>query len=100
MLGMRAVLGPMRGAGGSSIINISSAADLRSVPHELAYCGSKWAMRGMSKVAALEFGPDRIRVNAVHPGPIAGPMIAGLGVAAGEGKLPISPLGSLGTQDE
>lgn len=69
-LGMRAVVPGMREAGGGSIINASSVEGLGGIPGVLAYCGTKFAIRGMTKSAALELGPDRIRVNSVHPGMI------------------------------
>lgn len=69
-LGMRAVFEPMKAAGGGSIINISSIDGLQSKNSLLAYSGSKWAVRGMTKAAALEMGKYGIRVNSVHPGGI------------------------------
>lgn len=67
-LGMRGVAGPMRRAGGGSIINISSVQGMVGAPHLLAYTASKFAIRGMTKAAALELGPQNIRVNSIHPG--------------------------------
>jgi 3alpha(or 20beta)-hydroxysteroid dehydrogenase len=69
-LGMKAVIPAMRAAGGGSIVNISSQAALTPGPNTSAYAGSKAAMGIMSKVAAGELGPDRIRVNTVYPGAI------------------------------
>ncbi len=69
-LGMQSVLSPMRSGGGGSIINVSSTAGLQGIPYHGAYGASKWALRGLSKVAATEFGAYGIRVNSVHPGPI------------------------------
>ncbi|WP_295523164.1 glucose 1-dehydrogenase [uncultured Pseudacidovorax sp.] len=66
-LGMRAVLPAMRERGGS-IINLSSTSGLRGNQNSIAYGASKWAVRGMTKVAAMEFGAYGIRVNSVHPG--------------------------------
>jgi 3alpha(or 20beta)-hydroxysteroid dehydrogenase len=73
-LGMRSILPSMRAAGGGSIVNISSTAGLQGNRGLSAYAASKWAVRGMTKVAALEFGEYGIRVNSVHPGAITGAM--------------------------
>jgi 3alpha(or 20beta)-hydroxysteroid dehydrogenase len=67
-LGMKAVLPALREAGGGSIVNISSTAGLEAMAGLVSYCASKFAIRGMTKVASLEFGDDNIRVNSVHPG--------------------------------
>lgn len=72
-LGMRAVLPAMRQRGGS-IVNVSSTSGLRGNQNAIAYGASKWAVRGMSKIAAMEFGCHGIRVNSVHPGLIDTPM--------------------------
>ena len=69
-LGMKAVVGAMERAGGGSIVNISSVAGLRGSPGAIAYSATKWALRGMTKAAAVDLAPRRIRVNSVHPGPI------------------------------
>ncbi len=67
-LGIRAAIEPMKRAGSGSIINISSVDGLQAKNGLSAYVSSKWAVRGMSKSAALELGPYNIRVNTVHPG--------------------------------
>jgi 3alpha(or 20beta)-hydroxysteroid dehydrogenase len=69
-LGMRAVVPGMIAAGGGSIINTSSIEGLAAAPTLVAYTASKFAIRGMTKVAALELGGKGIRVNSVHPGMI------------------------------
>jgi 3alpha(or 20beta)-hydroxysteroid dehydrogenase len=73
-LGMQAVVGQMKAAGGGSIINVSSIEGLRGAPMVHPYVASKWAVRGLAKSAALELGPDNIRVNSIHPGFIRTPM--------------------------
>ena len=67
-LGMQAAIPAMRANGGGSIVNISSNTALRGAVNTNAYTSSKWAVRGMTKTAALELGKDGIRVNSVHPG--------------------------------
>jgi 3alpha(or 20beta)-hydroxysteroid dehydrogenase len=77
--GMRAVLPSMRRAGGGEIVNVSSTAGLTGYAGIAGYVAAKWGLRGLTKAAALEFAPDRIRVCSVHPGPIRTPMTAGMG---------------------
>ena len=79
-LGMRAAVPAMKRAGGGSIINISSVEGLRGLPRLVAYTGSKFAVRGMSKAAAVELGRHKIRVNSVHPGFIDTPMTRAQGL--------------------
>ncbi|MBW2426989.1 MAG: glucose 1-dehydrogenase [Deltaproteobacteria bacterium] len=67
-LGMKAAIEPMTEAGGGSIINISSIDGLVGANCVLHYVASKWAVRGMTKAAAMELAPRGIRVNSVHPG--------------------------------
>lgn len=69
-LGMQTIIPSMRKAGGGSIINIASVASVKGTAQLLAYSACKWAVRGMTKCAAIDLGPDNIRVNAVHPGMI------------------------------
>jgi 3alpha(or 20beta)-hydroxysteroid dehydrogenase len=67
-LGMKAVIEPMKAAGGGSIVNISSIEGFTGAAGLSAYTASKFAVRGMTKVAAQELGKFGIRVNSVHPG--------------------------------
>lgn len=66
-LGMRSTVGLMKKTGGS-IVNVSSIAALCGRRTLAAYGSSKWGVRGLSKTAALEFAPYKIRVNTVFPG--------------------------------
>lgn len=74
-LGMKTALSSMKKTGNGSIINISSINGLRGSAGNAAYDSSKFAVRGITKSAALEFAEYGIRVNSVHPGVIQTPMI-------------------------
>ena len=73
-LGMKAASPALVERGGGSIVNISSIAGLRGSQASFAYSASKWAVRGMTKCAALELAPFKVRVNSIHPGIIDTPM--------------------------
>ena len=70
LLGIQAVGPIMIGAKRGAIVNISSIDGLRGSNGVAAYVASKWALRGLTKAAALEYGPHGVRVNSVHPGGI------------------------------
>ncbi len=97
MLGMR-TLAPLMGPG-SSVVNVGSVAAL-TAHHTVAYTASKWGVRGLTRVAATEFGPRGIRVNAVHPGYIDTPMIEGAPPAMLPAHLSLTPLGRPGLPDD
>jgi 3alpha(or 20beta)-hydroxysteroid dehydrogenase len=104
-LGMRAAAKAMIEAGrGGSIINISSVAGLEGIFGSMAYSASKWAVRGMTKVAAKELGRYGIRVNSIHPGLIETPMTAGFPAVVDDEKRrraqKQTPLGRFGTPED
>jgi 3alpha(or 20beta)-hydroxysteroid dehydrogenase len=74
-LGMKAVIPILRAVGGGSIINVSSSVGLMGSANHAGYSSSKWGLRGLTRSAAIELGPDGIRVNSIHPGPIDTPML-------------------------
>ena len=78
-LGIRDVGRVMCEQGSGSIINISSIAGLAGVGRAHAYAATKWAVRGMSKSAAIEFAAHGVRVNSVHPGIIDTDMLREFG---------------------
>ena len=61
-------------AGRGSIINVSSTGGMVGMSLIGAYVASKWGLRGVTKTAAIEFGPHGVRVNSLHPGGVATPM--------------------------
>lgn len=100
--GMKSVIPGMKKAGGGSIVNISSVAGMVAIvgAPSLAYTGSKFASRGMTKQIAVDYGPDGIRVNSVHPGYIKTPMMAAATDESGGGISSIVPLRRMAEPDE
>ncbi len=74
-LGIQAALPHLRDADGAAIVNTCSTGAIRPFPNHAAYGSSKWALRGLTQVAAVELAPAGIRVNAVFPGPVETPML-------------------------
>jgi 3alpha(or 20beta)-hydroxysteroid dehydrogenase len=97
-IGIKAITAPMAAAGGGSIVNISSTNGFVGVKAMSAYTASKFAVRGLTRCAALELGPLGIRVNSVHPGAVAtamtqDPAWAGVDQNAFFATLPVPRIG-------
>ncbi|MFI6923913.1 glucose 1-dehydrogenase [Nonomuraea spiralis] len=99
-LGLKSVVAAMRASGGGAVVNLSSVAGLTALPGTGGYGASKWGVRGLTKIAALEFARDRIRVNSVHPGMIVTPMTTAFGAVSGEGTFPLAAAGRWGEPEE
>ncbi len=95
-LGIRAALPHLRAAEGAAIVNTCSTGAIRPFPNHAAYGSSKWALRGLTQVAAAELAASGIRVNAVFPGPVETPMLD----EATQARLAAhAALGRIGTAD-
>ncbi|WP_418320852.1 SDR family NAD(P)-dependent oxidoreductase [Piscinibacter sakaiensis] len=99
-LGLRAIVPALERNGGGSIVNISSTVGLRSAPNSIAYTGTKWAVRGMTKTAALELVGRNIRVNSVHPGPTDTEILRVRTDEENRQRVQQVPMKRLGTPDE
>jgi 3alpha(or 20beta)-hydroxysteroid dehydrogenase len=98
--GMKAIAPSMKRAGKGSIVNISSIGGLVAIPNTIAYGASKFAIRGMTKDAALDLVGDHIRVNSVHPGMVETPILKNI---PAENKSKIAhgvPMKRLGKPEE
>ena len=101
-LGMREVVEPMKKAGGGSIVNIASIDGLIGMYGAVAYCASKFAVRGMTKVAAIELGKYGIRVNSLHPGGVKTKILDDTGMTEeqAEEAFKAIPLGRIAKSEE
>ncbi len=99
-LGMKACAPAMQAHNAGSIINISSIAGLGAAAVAHAYAATKWAVRGMSKAAAVELAPSGIRVNSVHPGIIDTHMLQEFGDELRDRMETRIPLGRVATAEE
>jgi len=98
-LGMKAVVPSMRRAGGGSIINVSSTCGFIALPGTVSYTSTKFAVRGLTKAAAMDLGEDNIRVNSVHPGNTRTPMLE-KAIAAGADLVTRQPIKRIAEPDE
>ena len=99
--GMRYQVPAMKAAGGGSIVNMASILGQVGFRNSAAYVAAKHGLVGLTKSAALEHAPDRIRVNAVGPGFIKTPLIENsLDAEMLDALVDMHPLGRLGEADE
>jgi 3alpha(or 20beta)-hydroxysteroid dehydrogenase len=99
MLGIQAVVPAMQTRGGGSIVNISSFAGTRGIYGHGAYGMSKWGLRGLTQIAAIELGAAGIRVNTVLPGSIDTAMLP-VAREEFESRFGDVPLGRVGNANE
>jgi 3alpha(or 20beta)-hydroxysteroid dehydrogenase len=100
-LGIRTAIPAMTTAGRASIVNISSIEGIGGTPATIAYSASKFAVRGMTKVAAIELAPLGIRVNSIHPGGVRTPMLDPIGGVQVVARVePLIPMQRLATPEE
>ncbi|MEW1751828.1 SDR family NAD(P)-dependent oxidoreductase [Streptomyces angustmyceticus] len=101
-LGMKAAMPLLRASGRGSVINTSSVLGLVGGGAAAAYTASKGAVRLLTKTAAVEYARDNVRVNSVHPGVIATPMIQDLLDEQGDRQPDIvrTPMARAGRADE
>jgi 3alpha(or 20beta)-hydroxysteroid dehydrogenase len=102
-LGIHVVAPAIVDAGGGSIVNVSSVNGFIGGWGVAGYVSSKFALRGLTRVAAIELGPKGVRVNSIHPGPIDTPMLRtgmpeGSDVIEAMGRM--TPAGRVGSVDE
>jgi 3-oxoacyl-[acyl-carrier protein] reductase len=91
----------MARSGGGSIINIASAAAFVGVPQAMVYAGVKAGVLGLTRAAAVELGPQRVRVNAICPGTIQTEGVRiNLDAQAAAKRLARTPLGRLGEVED
>ena len=99
-LGIKTAAPAMRDSGGGSIVNISSTAGMWGVPFAADYTASKFGVRGLTKVAALELGHDGIRVNSVHPGGVLTEMVKAVGDDGESSYYKRLPAGRIGVPED
>lgn len=98
--GLRSEVPAMLAAGGGSIVNVSSILGLVGEPTAVPYTTAKHGITGMTRAAAIDYAPQGVRINSVHPGYIETPLLAGMDEAARAGLISVHPIGRLGQPDE
>jgi NAD(P)-dependent dehydrogenase (short-subunit alcohol dehydrogenase family) len=97
---MRAQTSSMLRRGGGAIVNVSSIMGSHALPGSAAYAASKHGVEGLTKAAALDYAKRSIRINAVAPGYVDTPMIAGRKLATEEKIVAMHPIGRIAQPDE
>jgi len=100
LLGMRAAIPAMRRRRGGSIVNVSSIYSMVAASSSPAYQASKAAVEMLTRAAALEYGPERIRVNSVHPGLMDTKILEAVGAEKVAQRLLRTPLGRVAAPTE
>jgi 3alpha(or 20beta)-hydroxysteroid dehydrogenase len=98
-LGMKTAIPAMKSSGGGAIVNTSSVAGFLGAAGTSAYAASKFAVRGMTRAAAIELGKHNIRVNSVHPG-LVDTEILGDARALGDSLGAMQPISRIGRVEE
>jgi cyclopentanol dehydrogenase len=99
-LGMKTAVPAMRKRGSGAIVNISSIYGMIGSGGAAAYHGTKGAVRILSKVAAVQYAGDNIRVNSVHPGVIKTPMVDIVPKEQLDAITALAPMKRAGTPEE
>jgi 3alpha(or 20beta)-hydroxysteroid dehydrogenase len=99
-LGLKAAIPHLRRSSHAAVVNTSSVAGVMAWTMHVSYVSSKWAVRGLTKVAALELAADGIRVNAVMPGPVATPMLIRDDDPGARERLSRTPIGRIGEPED
>jgi NAD(P)-dependent dehydrogenase (short-subunit alcohol dehydrogenase family) len=90
----------MLATGGGAIVNMSSTAGLQAVGGLAAYVSTKHGLEGLTKVAALDYADQGVRVNAIAPGPILTDNLARAGAGAQQAAAAAMPMRRIGHPDE
>lgn len=99
-LGLQVAAPAIARSGGGSIVNVASIAGLRGSPRNFAYAATKWALRGMTRAAAVDLAPQGIRVNAIYPGSIDTEMLSFWTAERREEWLRRVPMGRMASAEE